>query len=124
MVQANELMIGNLVNLVSLDGDVLEIEIMASDIEFCDENENDFNICYKPILITGEWLLKFGFKHALSGMEKFPLKTINRMKADSLTEYELCIGVENLWLTKIKYIHQLQNLYYALTGEELTLSVT
>lgn len=31
--------------------------------------------------------------------------------------------VDLVFLTSIKYVHQLQNLYYALTGQELTLTL-
>jgi hypothetical protein len=72
-----------------------------------------------PIQLTEEWLFKFGFEwKGLGG--KF------------LTIFTPCgkalvyIG-DNFFIfsnvtieTPIKYVHQLQNLYFALTGEELT----
>lgn len=118
MIQAQELRIGNLINLVSFENDVMEINIMASDIELCDESENEFNVHYKPIPITEKLLLKFGFEN----MEKFPLRYVQRVKPDSLSEFEPCIVCGDLWLTGIRHVHQLQNLYFSLTGEELTLS--
>lgn len=36
---------------------------------------------------------------------------------------DLDMGWLNVWKAKIEYVHQLQNLYYALTGEELILNV-
>ena len=33
----------------------------------------------------------------------------------------LCLENDSTYLRDIKYVHQLQNLYFALTGEELTI---
>lgn len=39
-------------------------------------------------------------------------------------EGHISLVVEGQWLTlEIKYLHQLQNLYFALTGEELTVNL-
>lgn len=76
----------------------------------------------EPIPLTEEWLLKFGFE---AQEESFHLKDFS---------IEL-IGDDGRWcayiydeyhaiecpLSLIKHVHQLQNLYFALTGEELTL---
>jgi hypothetical protein len=82
-------------------------------------SQNDFNRLYKPIPITEEWLLKFGFIEGIYAIVKYPLKVIYLLKPDSLTEYELCVSIEDLYLKKIKYIHQLQNIFFALTQKEL-----
>ena len=55
------------------------------------------------IPLTEEWLLRFGFE------SKNPVLFTN---SDGDSFY--------LDDTKIKHVHQLQNLYFALTGEELT----
>ena len=60
---------------------------------------------YKPIPLTEEWLVKLKMEHN-----------------ESLTK-----GNGTYWFTlitphtPITYVHQLQNLYHALTGEELTI---
>lgn len=73
----------------------------------------------KPIPLTEEWLLKFGFE------------TSNRI---DLGELKPCYVIFSLalmirhnsffidWIggnTELKYVHQLQNIYFALTGSEL-----
>jgi len=76
----------------------------------------------KPILLTEEYLVKFGFKkkgedeednaiHCLNGFEiiKHAFKEEFWIDANIITPY------------RIRHIHQLQNLYFALTGEELIL---
>jgi hypothetical protein len=70
----------------------------------------------KPIELTEEWLLKFGFKqtfiskiHLTFDKGSFHLlKRVNHIQ----------IWYENI---DVKYVHQLQNLYFALTNQELTI---
>ena len=74
---------------------------------------------YKPILLTKEWLLKFRFndKDTVHGWLAFGTDNLYLVGDES----EMYFGYNNneLELPKIKYVHQLQNLYFALTGEEL-----
>tara|TARA_R110002126_G_scaffold289683_2_gene445252 strand:- start:4805 stop:5155 length:351 start_codon:yes stop_codon:yes gene_type:complete len=71
-----------------------------------------------PITLNEEWLLKFGFK-SMRG------QTIGYFKGS----FRLLANPSVVWIKinqKNKYIyhvHQLQNLYFALTGEELTLTI-
>lgn len=79
----------------------------------------------QPVPITEKWLLKFGFDK-----EKFT-KYIGK-DAGSLWEISVLTNSENeVWawnmdremvcfLGKCEHVHQLQNLYFALTGQELT----
>jgi hypothetical protein len=73
-----------------------------------------------PIPLTEEWLLKFGFEKQQDGdLTIYPGKN--------------CYAFSEQWihngyptsdsnaLMKCKYVHQLQNLFFALTGEELTI---
>lgn len=79
----------------------------------------------KPIPLTEEWLLRFGFEKfnhsvkeywAINDFEieihcnKFPVRICGGESAPHLTQF---IGHGT------KYVHQLQNIYFALTGEEL-----
>lgn len=73
-----------------------------------------------PISITKEWLVKAGFKLCEDFKKgvysdyyfKYPLKI--RIIRDSISLFYRLELVQN-----IKFVHQLQNLYFALTGEEL-----
>jgi hypothetical protein len=105
---------------------------------------NAFGEDIQPTILTEEWLIKFGFiklhhfgnyeftklmTDPIEGEDKSPLSIevihrnddnvyIVRLVLEPMTEYEASsINYHNL--PHIKYIHQLQNLYYALTGEEL-----
>jgi hypothetical protein len=121
MIQANELRIGNLISY-TIEDDLDErkkwsevSEIDAVDIlhltKFKDKN-------YKPIPLTEDWLLKFGFEKSSYYYE---IKGI----AISLGEDGRTIlnGCGEVNAKHCVYVHQLQNLYFALTGQELTLNL-
>jgi hypothetical protein len=85
--------------------------------------------CLEPIPLTEEWLLKFGFMEFKGGIsldnEEFTL-TYTHKNTDKTILLE--VTREDEWgrhqytcivLNHIKYVHQLQNLYFALTGKEL-----
>jgi hypothetical protein len=71
----------------------------------------------EPIPLTEEWLLKFGFKY-----DEF-ISPMYRPKAYSILGMTLYKESEIFCYSnvKLKYVHQLQNLYFALTGVELEL---
>jgi hypothetical protein len=81
---------------------------------------------YTPIPLTGEILLKCGFEK--DDVFKNMFKYLNNHDCDTnkLTFREeegfICFdGIKYRTLLKhITHLHQLQNLYFALTGEELT----
>ena len=77
----------------------------------------------KPIALTEEWSLKFGF---IKESDYFFIK-INPFGTCIYLDIEeniYQIGCENgSWYSHnagIKHVHQLQNLYFALSNEELT----
>jgi hypothetical protein len=117
-LKANEFRIGN---FVEYDNRIFEIDVI-SDI-YPTLNTPIFGIGVvdwnniKPIPLTEELLLKFGFKKCDLG--GFSIKT-------DKYEYIEFNSVLFCWVngTKkpIKYVHQLQNLYFALTSEELTIN--
>jgi len=115
-MKANELRIGNYLKYKNLDK-FFRVSII--------DTTETVTICNaKPIPLTEEWLLKFGFKTTISnkdsGYKQFGLR---ECKFDFMFTLE-CNGnpeffLENVGLD-ILYVHQLQNLYFSLTGKELT----
>lgn len=77
----------------------------------------------KLIPLTEEWLLKFGFlRHHLD----YTNGVIYIKNVPGTNEFEwgvfpneLGSGIQIKNRIKLKYVHQLQNLYFALTGKEL-----
>jgi hypothetical protein len=89
-------------------------------------DENSFSICklypnwYNPIPITEEWLLKLGF--VINRITKEENNIWRKNFEDGFFELEQIISFyfgSPLYAVDIKYVHQLQNLYIAITGEEL-----
>lgn len=103
MINPRELRIGN---FVYLNNTVVEIT------EFHGQMSND----YKPIKVTEDWLLMLGFIIEREGVYSFYYHGV------TIIGYWLIDGatnVGNFIPQNIKSVHQLQNLYFALTGEEL-----
>ena len=81
----------------------------------------------KPIQLTEEWLLKFGFirHHYDYANDVIYIKNIADNEIDNaefewgVYPNELGSGTQIKNRKSLKYVHQLQNLYFALTGEEL-----
>jgi hypothetical protein len=79
------------------------------------------NLSPIPIPLTEEWLLKFRFEDRgpqpdsdeLGRFTKYPIG-LWIMDGSFITAGDFDVS--------LKYVHQLQNLYFALTGEELKLS--
>lgn len=126
-MEANELRLGNKVYLLGydsneggkfLDGskeemevDILVLKDIIEDSEF-----------YKPIPLTADWLLKFGFSHL--GIGFVSVDDLFFAYAGNDGKYEIFLNKEveeDVYLAHIQYVHQLQNLYFVLTGKELTI---
>lgn len=68
----------------------------------------------KPIPLTEEWLLKFGFVEFIT-LDVYPTYALKKINVNNGTVYVSELG----FLNHIKHVHQLQNLYFSLTNEEL-----
>lgn len=122
-MKASELRIGNLANY---KGEVIKIEgfskttfyYIVGDMLFSVINDIDK---LEPIQLTGEWLLKLGFEqyydheNDIHSMKKHFFSFVSPSMISVNNQY--LIFEEN----NIKYVHQIQNLYFALTSEELTI---
>jgi hypothetical protein len=77
----------------------------------------------EPIPLTEEWLLKFGFKY-FSNTNGYTYRVDFRIHLVKVDIGFLLYLDREQWIN-IQHVHQLQNLYYALTaGKELTLNKT
>ena len=74
---------------------------------------------FKPIVLTNDWLVRFGYEKSNDGyFYHNPSPTIPIYYRNE-GNVGLCFyGLSN----EIRYVHQLQNLFFALTGKELTLN--
>ena len=124
-MKANELRIGNWVN----DG-FSTIELEA--IDFVVMSDAPEGLSLKPLPITEQWLVDFGFEKT----DDYGDQIYYELKTEGSRGYYVCFDHEE-WVFGLsvrnectcliydephfQYVHQLQNLYFALTGEELTL---
>lgn len=124
-ISARELRIGNIHEIEGLEIPRLGISSIKVDgksyaritgygIQLVEEGTLDF----KPIPITEEWLLKWGFK-----LDEYRF-VFNQWRVTSGRPlYKWILGCDACpYMGKLEYVHQLQNLYFALTGEELELT--
>ena len=78
---------------------------------------------FKPIPLTEEWLIKLNFKYKKT--EKSNSYSLDFFRVsfviDGRYKGKMFISVANLNpdVNNFLYVHQLQNLYFALTGKEL-----
>lgn len=131
-MQPNELRIGNLVKLTYEEYHDLEEDGILNDnnnvfvIRKIDD-DGDINIYneieglyefqhnenLEPIPLTEEWLINFGYC-------KVPNNQINYFIKGHLIWLPNDLFICDKNGIVLKYVHQLQNLYFALTGKELT----
>lgn len=119
-MRANELRIGNWVN--SQFGGIQQVvDVMCDGVNTLKYDGINYEFI-DPIPLTEEWLLKFGFEE---DGEQFNFKGLSieligddgRWCLYMLDEYH---NVESS-IALFKHVHQLQNLYFSLTGDELTI---
>lgn len=122
-MKTTELRIGNMLycrNTV----DVAIVELIHKKHFDCRDDYGMFtpNGKYEPIPLTEEWLLKLGFEKDEYNNQKAYYYTFNGFKLNVING-SLVIDNPNQLASakniKIEHVHQLQNLYFALTGEEL-----
>jgi len=126
MITANELRRGNLVYTYDTDypyGPGNQFLFRVKDIGVClyDENSSAGYDEVEPIPLTPEILETCGAKKNYFNNPEFDLglnSCIDLVYEDGLIKISANNG-EYKSETNITYLHQLQNLYFALTGEEL-----
>ena len=139
MINSNEVRRGS---LVQYDNRIFEIDTISE--EYPTLNTEEFGIGVvdwnniEGIPLTEEWLLKFGFEQNVDGEFFFCLKEngsgilkINAIYDDNDGRINVCLSLDDksnedcfaFWICdieKVTNVHTLQNLYFALTGTELT----
>lgn len=128
MIQPQELRIGN--HVFDIDGDIMQIgDILDFGVKFKNTSLGSIYEKINPIPLTEEILLKFGFnKEYQKGYIGIDVCNSDFVLTEPLkmgewqTKYTFQFKTGSVHKFKeIEYVHQLQNLYFALTGEELQL---
>jgi hypothetical protein len=118
-MKAEELRIGNWYRWYA-EGKYYEYQVIQSDFS------NDCNFLnFEPIPLTEEWLEKFkigsispiiendGIINKAMLFKCFPIFYWN--------DGSITIEINDFSKVKLNYVHQIQNLHFALTGQELTI---
>lgn len=125
MIQLQELRVGNYIS--DLDGKIIKVEELTICASYTTKkriNNLPFDY-YKPIPLTEELLLKFGFEYRkknskviMLGLTKEEYETtLQNWITTNFFQISRC-GI-NALSVEVKYVHQLQNLFFSLCGEEL-----
>jgi hypothetical protein len=137
-MKTNELRIGNWVIGIQCDRSEVEQQVdvinMMGDFAVTTHGWSELKpIELKPIPLTEEWMLKCGYKY-----DGYKYEYYDGQEEKRVFESENGLGdfveIDGFFLPmpyyfgqafgenfKLKHVHQLQNLYFALTGEELTI---
>lgn len=137
MISAKEIRIGNLVTVdneeyhPTIKGQPLVVEeiwlignslLPKSNYGFTltngTDNYSQAEEFIQPIEITEEWLIKFGADCFQDGWYKIEFVPV----VIRWNIYDKTVRALGYSFGNIKHLHQLQNLYFALTGKELTLN--
>ena len=142
MIEARELRIGNLVTDEFYDSfkTIIEVDSISDrGINLFIEDDGNYPECAQTwieperrfdtifgIPLTEEWFLKFGFKKLSSPEATFSNEYMIIYTHESTGFYYFEYGIgENkkaIRRSECRFIHQLQNLYFDFTNEELTLT--
>ena len=122
-MKANEL---RLMNYVYQEDEIVVVyDISKNDNDWYRVNglrcEENYVSAIKPIPLTEEWLLKFGFKRYENGDANLG-RCYSSPNVSLLMWYGQDRADVSFWQGDgFKYVNQLQNIYFALTNKELTL---
>jgi hypothetical protein len=138
-MKANELRIGNLIYEIVDTPENPKLKELFRVSTICelfntlhdiDDNITSIDNC-EPIPLTEEWLLNLNFNSQYKkGWIGIDVKHSNGTTTDFVLSYPKRMGMwqtffafeyDSYRFVELKYVHQLQNIYFALTGEELTI---
>ena len=132
-MKSTELRIGNYIKLMLNHEDYKTIQVTIDDLSSIELNQG----IYEPLELTEEWILKFGFqKH---GESRYGVKYVHPMadwgftiethfdKGKWFFGHEYYDSGDEEWdyhtlnfCFDLEYVHQLQNLFHAITNEEIS----
>lgn len=136
-MESKELRIGNYINFGSTVSEVLGITVTDVMFKYSTGSEEKYakliSEGIQPIPLTEEWLIKFGFvstdNQKYNPEDEFAEQFYYELEDSGVKHRELICFPRHGWTVTLgnyggerefKYVHQIQNLFFALTGKELT----
>lgn len=134
MIQKTDLRIGNhlkyYIGEEGIDWDATKIDVQ--DLQWCEDNNENFNEVHKGIELTTVILVMSGFTEDNNGHFWIDLQThylefipmhdgfypIYAQLPELSSEAEQRVG-----LNKIQFVHELENLFFVLTGKEIIVNL-
>ena len=120
-MEPRELRIGNIVHHEQRGKDYTYIN--SRDIQNIEEG-TEWGKMFSPLTLTEEWLVRLGFED--DGYMQIPpnrkysfASEIYLIVSEDLQSVQISIGDATAYID-CHHVHELQNLYHALTGKELT----
>jgi hypothetical protein len=122
-LDSHEIRLGNTYKIELGDGTYKSDLINLADLEnLLDDDLDDF---YQAMEINEEWLIKLGFEYN-KRYNNYVIKAKGFYNSVGYNDEDCDWYYNNdssnagcYYITSIQYVHQLENLYFALTGEEL-----
>lgn len=128
-MKVHELRLGNYIHAIDIEDNCIVAKVIAVSNELAPLNEHGDNVLFEcennsegsmpfeGIKITHDWFVKFNFD--LGWIIEHNTKFICLYQEGDSFYYSA--DMHHHTSAPIKYVHQLQNLFFALTGEELTI---
>jgi len=116
-MEANEIRIGNwVINNFDLS------DYQQMNMYYFNKIQDNPNM-FHPITLTEEWLIKFELllDSKSDGIVKYSMIPFRDLTVVLQEDEQGRVEDKADHLCYVNYVHQLQNLYFALTGEELTI---
>lgn len=119
-MKGTDLRIGN---LIEIDNQIVTVGgVIVGSVLVLTNKESAIFDCIpitnvKPIPLTEEWLLKFGYEKYYYYYDNKADFRIRKSKNHYIAYFSF--NDINYTLCELKHIHHLQNLYHSLTGKEL-----
>lgn len=123
MIKINELRYFNLIrrnNQLSITEYFQVEKVDWSILKDLEEDEYDFNEKYSPIILDHFWLKKLHFEASITDKSIFSNDIVEIQERTIENDSELRFYYNH---KRIMYVHELQNLFFALTGIELQIII-
>jgi|ERR1700721_852100 len=117
-MDVKELRIGNIVRIEHQESVQDEYCITGYDLYKMDDGTDIEGTEILGIPLTEDLLKRFGFVYK-DGHWRNGVITLNYITTDEWFEFEFCFPFTHWLKNNLKHVHTLQNLYYALCGQEL-----